>query len=137
MPPTPHPTAPYPRLLASRTLPPEASSAAAARATIRAALPEHLGEELRDTIQLLTCELVTNVIRHAATPCRLRLSEPRSGVLRVEVHDEADSGATLTLTPPTRASDNGRGLALVDALAATWGARTHPAGKTVWFDLHA
>jgi phosphoserine phosphatase RsbU/P len=136
MPPSPRATPPCPRLLAARTFPPEASSAAAARATIRAALPPHLAGELRDTIVLLTSELVTNVIVHAATACRLRLSEPRSGVLRVEVRDHTDSVTSISVSSPPPASDNGRGLLLVDALAASWGTRARPSGKTVWFDIH-
>jgi anti-sigma regulatory factor (Ser/Thr protein kinase) len=132
-----HHSEPYPRLLASRTLPPEASSAAAARATVRAALPEQLADELRDTVQLLTCELVTNVIVHAATPCRLRLSQPRSGRLRVEVHNDTDAAAAITLTPHRPAGEDGRGLLLVDALAATWGTSTHATGTTVWFEIQS
>jgi anti-sigma regulatory factor (Ser/Thr protein kinase) len=131
-----HATSRYPRLLASRTLPPETASAADARATVRGALPEQFGDDLRDTVELLTNEVVTNAIVHAATACRLRLSEPRSGVLRVEVHDGTDSAAALPVSPPTPASENGRGLLLVDVLAAAWGISPHPTGKTVWFDVH-
>jgi serine/threonine-protein kinase RsbW len=129
-------TPPSPRLLASRTLPPRRSSAAAARATVRAALPDQLDDDLGDTVVLLTCELVTNAIVHAHTPCQLRLSEPCAGTLRVEVHDDTTSAATMSVDPPSPASGSGRGLLLIDALAATWGTTTHPDGKTVWFDVH-
>jgi anti-sigma regulatory factor (Ser/Thr protein kinase) len=128
-------TLPYPRLLASHTLPPEKSSAAVARATVRSALSDKFGNQLLETVELLTSELVTNVIVHAATPCRLRLTEPRSGLLRVEVHDDTDSVAAVSVTSALPSSVHGRGLLLVDALADTWGTSRHSTGKTVWFDV--
>jgi two-component sensor histidine kinase len=136
MPPQPRNSSTYPRLLAACTLPPVAASAHRARATVMGALPDHLTPEDVDTVELLTCELVTNAIRHAATACRLRLSEPQAGVLRVEVDDEADFPAALSVARPPATGDNGRGLQLVDALAAAWGTDVQPTGKTVWFDLH-
>lgn len=34
-------------------------------------------------------------------------------------------------------AEGGRGLALVDALAAAWGTLPRPEGKTVWFEVVA
>jgi hypothetical protein len=37
--------------------------------------------------------------------------------------------------PPSPDSDNGRGLLLVQALAAQWGTYRQPTGKVVWVRL--
>jgi anti-sigma regulatory factor (Ser/Thr protein kinase) len=91
---------------------------------------------LRNVLELLTSELVTNAVRHGA-------SDPHESILvsarrvddsvRVEVCDEgltafdADSGGTDLMEP------GGHGLVLVDALASRWGVeRGQP--QCVWFE---
>lgn len=101
-----------------------------------------LADEATETAVLLLSELVTNSCLHARTPADRQISTRctlRSRTLRVEVSD-ADAG--LPLPQPCRASpddESGRGLALVAALADSWGA--HPRacgiGKTVWFELES
>jgi anti-sigma regulatory factor (Ser/Thr protein kinase) len=99
----------------------------------------HLGEETAETAVLLLSELVTNAVRHSRV--RGRHIEVRcvlsDDTLRVEVSDAGDG------VPVPRAADDedesGRGLALVAALATTWGVlpRPHAIGKTVWYELPA
>ncbi|WP_079105183.1 ATP-binding protein [Streptomyces prasinopilosus] len=88
-----------------------------------------------DPARLIVAELAANAVVHGRVPGRgfsllLALDDTR-GVIRVEVSDTHPA-----LPVPTAAAadeEHGRGLALVDALAARWGVtgRTGP-GKTVW-----
>jgi anti-sigma regulatory factor (Ser/Thr protein kinase) len=87
-----------------------------------------------DTIGLLVSELVSNVVLHARTACRLRIAV-RDGRLRVEV---VDGSSALPGDPPP--SDpmalSGRGIQLVSALSTAHGAEALPGGgKVVWFEV--
>jgi anti-sigma regulatory factor (Ser/Thr protein kinase) len=81
---------------------------------------------------LLTSELVTNAVVHAATRIVLRIQLEELD-LRVEVEDglpELPSAKALTAE-----SEHGRGLLLLDSLSRRWGAAPTPSGKVVWFEL--
>lgn len=87
-----------------------------------------------DTVALLVSEVATNALVHGAGKVRVRVRPTDTG-LRVEVHDEA---ATLPARrQATPLDEGGRGIALVDAMSASWGAETTPDGKTVWFEVAA
>ena len=106
----------------------------ARRVMARAADLWLLDRELTETALLLVSELATNAIRHGSPPVQLtlRLQPDR---LRVEV---ADSSPTLPeLGHPGLDQISGRGLQIVQQLAAKWGAQPSPRrlGKIVWFDL--
>ncbi|MHB1988121.1 MAG: ATP-binding protein [Acidimicrobiales bacterium] len=89
-------------------------------------------EDLEEVACLLTSELVSNAVIHAATEVVLRM-ELEPPVLRVEVADELpELPAALALTPD---SEHGRGLHLIEALSRRWGSRPSPPGKIVWFEL--
>ncbi|WP_415950942.1 ATP-binding protein [Streptomyces sp. KLOTTS4A1] len=120
-------------------LPRSPRTPARARALLRHQLTEwKVDDDLSHTATLLLSELVTNSVRHArGAPGRevgLRLVT-YEGRLRVEVAD-ASSG-----WPAPRTADEdeeeGRGLALVVALADRWGCcpRRHGIGKAVWAEL--
>ena len=117
------------------TLPdgPEGASFAR-RAMARAADLWRLDREMTDTALLLVSELVTNAIRHGTPPVRLSLQLDRDR-LRVEVTDS--SPALPELTRPDPEQIGGRGLQIVQLLAARWGASSSSRrlGKTVWFEL--
>jgi anti-sigma regulatory factor (Ser/Thr protein kinase) len=88
-----------------------------------------------DAAALVVAELAANAVLHGRVPgrdflLRLVLDEER-GVVRVEVSD-THPARPARLTPYTDET-TGRGLVLVDALAARWGVldRLGP-GKTVW-----
>lgn len=117
------------------TLPdgPEGASFAR-RAMRRAAILWKLDRDTTDTALLLVSELATNAIRHGAPPVRMSLRLERDR-LRVEVTDSSPALPQLGHPGPDQTS--GRGLQIVQQLAAKWGARALPrrVGKTVWFDL--
>jgi len=122
------------------TLPdgPEGASFAR-RAMARAAVLWRLDRDMPETALLLVSELATNAIRHGTPPIRLSLRLDRDRQqrdrLRVEVTD--CSPALPELTQPEPDQIGGRGLQIVQLLAARWGACAAPRrlGKTVWFEL--
>lgn len=86
-----------------------------------------------DTVELLASEVATNAVLHARS-AHLRVCVLDHGLrLRVEVSDDS------TVFPVPRSArpddENGRGLALVKALAVAWGADARPDGKTAWFEI--
>ena len=92
-------------------------------------------------VALVVGELAANAVQHGRVPghdFRLGLSlDETAGVVRIEV---ADAAATRQppAVPPTAYPDgeSGRGLLLVDLLAARWGwTPRHPVGKTVWAEV--
>lgn len=92
----------------------------------------HLDPEVVSTAMLLVSELATNAIRHAASRFRVRVARLREHV-RVEV---TDAGVGLPeLQPVSAMGVGGRGLRIVDSLAASWGVTGSTPPKTVWFTL--
>ncbi|MFL6204290.1 MAG: ATP-binding protein [Acidimicrobiales bacterium] len=90
-----------------------------------------VGDE--DIVLLLTSELVTNAVRHAATPFEIRVDVDAANV-RVAVFDD-DAEHPPEVRHPGPDDTNGRGLLLVDQLAAVWGSDRVGQGKAVWFTL--
>ena len=88
---------------------------------------------LTDLCALLVSELVTNAVVHGSGPVGLELRLD-GGVLRVSVAQEQVVGLPEPLMSGS-AAISGRGLAIVDRMAAGWGAETDDGGTTVWFDL--
>ena len=82
---------------------------------------------------LLTSELVTNAIRHEAGETITLAITCSCGQLRVDVHDT--SCFFPVLGDASVDEETGRGLMLVDTLAAKWGCYRTPAGKAVYFTL--
>jgi hypothetical protein len=86
-----------------------------------------------DDVTLIVSELVANAILHAGSPSTVRLSH-RPSVVRVEVSDgEPTSIPSLRRFSPTATS--GRGLRMVAAVAAGWGAYPIAGGKVIWADI--
>lgn len=95
--------------------------------TIRGCPPSVVADAL-----LLTSELVSNVVLHAATPFELEVQQ-RDGLVRVVVRD--GSTAPPLVHEPAPDETGGRGLLLVHSLASRWGYETTKNGKAVWFEL--
>jgi anti-sigma regulatory factor (Ser/Thr protein kinase) len=92
-----------------------------------------------ETAVLLVSELVTNSVRHSASglPGRMVTVTVLSAgdVTRVQVTDM--SGATVPALRPgvPGLAGGGRGLHLVDELAARWGFEQDGGHTTTWFEL--
>lgn len=113
-------------------LPAAARSVTEARRFVVAALRSWGRDEFTDTAALLTSEVVTNAVLHARTPLELVVVQLSDGI-SIEVTD----GSPIAPRPrqPMEEETNGRGLALLDELAATWHVTQHAAGKTLRFTL--
>ncbi|MFF1357687.1 ATP-binding protein [Streptomyces sp. NPDC058297] len=104
-----------------------------ARHTIRMALLDYgCLPEIAATAELLTSELVSNAVKHSDGPVAVRL-RTRTGMLRIGVMDN-DPELPNPL-PCTTDEAFGRGLFLVQALAADWGRYPVTDRKVVWFEL--
>ncbi|MFQ6146733.1 ATP-binding protein [Streptomyces seoulensis] len=101
------------------------------RRIVRASLNYWRQGDLADTAELLTSELVTNALCHGAgQDVGMRLSLTQHSLL-IEVRDGSPQRPVLRDAQPD--DENGRGLALVDALADAWGISAD--GTRTWFSL--
>jgi serine/threonine-protein kinase RsbW len=119
-------------------LPATPASAALVRHYIAADLElSTIAPAVIDDVVLVATELVSNAIRHA---------EPQSGgevTIAWDVEGRAivvrvtDGGADSRprVRHPSPKDTSGRGLALVEALATTWGVDDTPEATTVWAQL--
>jgi anti-sigma regulatory factor (Ser/Thr protein kinase) len=115
------------------TLPAELPSVRAARRFVLShCVALELTEERCDDALLLASELVTNAVLHGRSEVGLEVTADDDR-LRVSVHDENSRHPVPVSEDP--AALDGRGLALVDALAEQWGVEDLPMGKAVWFEL--
>ena len=113
---------------------PHLGSAAKARSLVASALRRWGRADLVDDVRLVTSELVTNAVLHAAGSDIELVVLMTDRAIRVEVHD-AVAGASPARRVSTTADTTGRGLALVEALAASWGVDTSAGGKRVWAEV--
>jgi anti-sigma regulatory factor (Ser/Thr protein kinase) len=123
---------PAPVTAVSALLPAQPISVREGRRFLRHTLQDWRCEALTDTACLLASELLSNSVRHACDPLRLRLRRTRD-----ELHIEVCDGSPVLPRARTAGPDeeSGRGLALLDQLASTWGTLLAEEGKTVWFSL--
>jgi anti-sigma regulatory factor (Ser/Thr protein kinase) len=109
----------------------DAASCATARRFVEQVLAD-AAEDVRCNATLLISEVVANAVLHASGPVTVEVHQ-KGSAYRIAVGDGSR-------TPPTekgyRADDaTGRGLRLLDCLAAEWGWKRTDSGKVVWFDL--
>ena len=114
-------------------LDPVPASVGQARSLVRESLAGFDGDA-RDVALLLTSELVTNAILHARTQVQLGVLVDGGRAL-VCVADRLPESPALSPRAHSHDRPGGRGLALVEDLADTWGTTTYTGGKTVWFVL--
>ena len=116
------------------TLPAHLHSVRAARQFVQARCADlGLRKERCDDALLLTSELVTNAVLHGRSEVCVEIVRSSDGRVRVAVHDE-NSRHPVPVAQDHDALD-GRGLALVEAIADRWGVDERPMGKAVWFEL--
>ena len=113
------------------TVAPEPPAVALSRRTVRATLGGWGLQQLGDTAELLTSELVTNALLYTEGPISVRLMRDRT--LLCEVYDGSETVPRLRAIAED--DDGGRGLRLVKELSNRWGTRRTTTGKTVWFEL--
>ncbi|MEU7408363.1 ATP-binding protein [Streptomyces sp. NPDC042638] len=120
-------------------LPHSPRSAGRARALVRAQLAEwKVATEIAETAELLLPELMSNAIQHARRPSGREIGvrvARYDGRLRVEVAD-ANCALPQARTATTE-DEHGRGLAIVIALAVSWGCcpRRYGIGEATWAEL--
>jgi anti-sigma regulatory factor (Ser/Thr protein kinase) len=93
-----------------------------------------LTPDIADAVAIIVSELATNVVLHTSSEFTVNI-ERSDAEIRVAVSDR-DPNIPVARTPrPDETS--GRGLQLVQALAADWGvsAADDRVGKTVWFTV--
>jgi anti-sigma regulatory factor (Ser/Thr protein kinase) len=108
------------------------ASAGQARAFVQSVLASAGLDHLAYTATLLVSELVANAVLHGGTPLEVvaRCGEDR---VRVEVHD---GNPQLPVRKHySNMSGTGRGLMLVERMAADWGSDRTGSGKVVWFEV--
>lgn len=91
-----------------------------------------LPSEVAGCAALLTSELVTNAVLHAATPLSVTLHILPDRI-RVDVAD--GNPAFPSVKEYGREAATGRGLTLFSKLASAWGVQPVDGGKIVWFEL--
>lgn len=116
-------------------LAPAAAAVALARSAVRDVCGRAgLDVATCDDAVLLTSEIVTNAFTHGRSDARLRADADQQAIV-VQVAD--DNSRHPTAVPRDVNALDGRGIHIVDLLAARWGVRDDPFGKTVWFEVRA
>jgi serine phosphatase RsbU (regulator of sigma subunit)/anti-sigma regulatory factor (Ser/Thr protein kinase) len=113
-------------------LPRHRESVAQARRAVRQHLAEAGLEELIGPAQLVTSELVSNAVLHTKGTLRVEIAPIDAGV-RIEVFDE--SRLVPVLPSASTSSMTGRGLRLVQRIAARVGVDPTEEGKVVWAEV--
>lgn len=124
----------------SLELEPEPRSVTAARRWMRGLMRDVGHEELIDTAELATSELVTNAVLHAGTEISVVVNVEGADVL-VEIQDGSETGLLPPVVLPEEATSDpatvpsvGNGLFILSAVTRSWGVREEPGqGKAVWF----
>ena len=110
-----------------------------ARRFVAATLVDWQLDSLVSEAELLTSETVTNAIMHGEEPIELPVTH-LGDRLRVAVRDDSSEMPTR-FGLPDRYSTGGRGVAIVQAIAADFGITTvehqgpRPDSKDVWFEI--
>jgi len=108
------------------------ASAGQARRFVESVLADTDLDHLAYPATMLVSELVANAVLHTGTPLVVIVT-PTGDRVRVEVHD---GSAQLPVRKHySDMSGTGRGLMLVERMAADWGSDRTADGKVVWFEL--
>ena len=116
----------------SLKLSPTARSTTQARRFVLGALSEWGLDDLRDTAALLTSEIVTNSVLHARTDIEVTVARLDDGVA-IEVSDGSRRAPVRRVQLDE--ATTGRGIELLEQLAAQWDVSLREDGKTVRFTI--
>lgn len=111
----------------------DVAAAAAARSVVQDCIRAWRTPVDADVAVLLTSELVTNAVIHAAGSVITLVVSCSRDQVRVDVHDTSCVLPEMADVPAD--AESGRGLHLVASLAHEWGYYRTPAGKAVYFTL--
>ena len=106
----------------------------ARRAVAQSCADAAAGPRCTDAAVLLTSELVTNALLHGQGRVRLGVSAD-DVLVRVRVGNDDPRHPRAPAQRDT--AESGRGLLILDELAAAWGVEDSAPGKVVWFELPA
>ena len=85
--------------------------------------------------ELLTCELVTNAVQHAAGAAGVTVAVMYRGpVVHVDVIDDGRTGLPHWHEADGQ-DEGGRGFLLVNEISQRWGFLRERAGTCVWFEI--
>jgi anti-sigma regulatory factor (Ser/Thr protein kinase) len=118
----------------SRMFLPVSESVRASRNFVLAALRRLEADDQIHDATVIVSELATNAVRHARSPFRVSVSE-LGGFVCITVKDVGESHAALPTNDPDEHAIDGRGMAIIDALAHRWGYSALEDGKVVWAQL--
>jgi anti-sigma regulatory factor (Ser/Thr protein kinase) len=121
---------------ASRMFLPVSESVRASRSFVVAGLHRLEADDLIDDATVIVSELATNAVRHARSPFRVSVSE-LGGLVCISVKDVGEGHAALPTTAADDHAIEGRGMAIIDALAHSWGYSPLDDGKVVWAQLES
>lgn len=89
--------------------------------------------DIAETVALMTSELAANCVRHTDVGFEVTVIRTSSEI-RIEATDRSAGEPELRSPAPT--DPDGRGLQIINMLAAAWGVqRREDGGKTVWFSV--
>ncbi|TJZ44501.1 ATP-binding protein [Streptomyces piniterrae] len=92
--------------------------------------------EVADVAVLVVSELVTNAVEHASPPLTLHLSRvPGDGAVHVEVTDGGPAATEGDWAASCAEGERGRGLTIIDTVAAAHGDHWQTGHATHWADL--
>jgi anti-sigma regulatory factor (Ser/Thr protein kinase) len=117
----------------SLLLAPEARAPSVSRRFVKEALARWELEVLTDIAVLLTSELVTNAIVHAQTEVAVTIRRKERDSVIISVQD--GSSIHPRISAHAEDSTTGRGISILDQLAASWEVIRQGAGKTILFTL--
>ncbi|MFE7615878.1 SpoIIE family protein phosphatase [Streptomyces sp. NPDC057496] len=106
-----------------------------ARTIVRQALTDWDMAELADDAELVTGELLVNVLLHTDGGAVLTLEVLPEPVRRVRLSVQDRSSAWPRRRSPGETATSGRGLLLLDAVATRWGIEPRGEGKAVWCEI--
>jgi anti-sigma regulatory factor (Ser/Thr protein kinase) len=116
--------------------PPQRASVAAARQFVTDTLIAAGVTSVLDEARLLTSELATNAVVHAATDFSVSV-HIGAGRVYVEVRDGDPVGRASQRTATSTLPLGGQGLRIVGRVAGSWGTRVEDHSKVVWFSVDA
>ena len=117
---------------AGTVLAPDASSLSTARCFASSLLELWDYEDPDEIVPLLTSEIVSNAVRHAAGSVGLELVILDGETLQVRARDESPDTPVIRRSSPD--GIGGHGLTIVESLARRWGVERHEGFKVVWFE---